>query len=108
MSTSPFLVLASAAAIGSAAVGGLFYAFSTFAMRGLDQTDAKDAITAMRGINAEEQANALFMLMFRVSAVRARAVGVIAAVRVGRPGSGYLIAGAVLAVLAAVVTIAFN
>jgi uncharacterized membrane protein len=108
MSTTPFLVLASTAAIGSAAVGGLFYAFSTFVMRGLDRTDAKDAITAMRGINAEAQANAPFLLMFLGSAVLPVAVGVIAAVQLGRPGSGYLLAGAVLAVLAAVVTIAFN
>jgi uncharacterized membrane protein len=108
MSASPFLVLTSAAAIGSAAVGGLFYAFSTFVMRGLDRTDATDAIIAMRGINAEAQANAPFLLMFFGSTLLALAVGIIAAVQLGRPGSGYLLAGAALAVLAAVVTIAFN
>jgi uncharacterized membrane protein len=108
MSTSPFLVLTTAAAIGSAVVGGLFYAFSTFVMRGLDRTDPVDAITAMQGINAEAQANAPFLLMFFGCTLLAFAVGVIAAVQLGRPGSGYLLAGAVLTILAAVVTIAFN
>jgi uncharacterized membrane protein len=108
MSTSPFLVLTTGAAIGSAAVGGLFYAFSTFVMRGLDRTDAKDAITAMRGVNAEAQANAPFLLMFFGSTLLALAVGVIAAVQLGRPGSGYLLAGAALMILAAIVTIACN
>jgi uncharacterized membrane protein len=108
MSTSPFLVLTSASAIGSAAVGGLFYAFSTFVMRGLDRTGPQDAIIAMRGINAEAQANAPFLLMFFGSTLLALAVGVVAAARLGRPGSGYLLAGAVLVILAAVITIAFN
>jgi uncharacterized membrane protein len=108
MSPSPFLVLSISAAVGSAAVGGLFYAFSTFVMRGLDRTDAKDAIIAMRGINAEAQANAPFLLMFFGCTLLAIGVGVTAAVQLSRPGSGYLLAGAVLTVLAAVVTIAFN
>jgi uncharacterized membrane protein len=108
MSTSPFLVLTSAAAIGAAAVGGLFYAFSTFVMRGLDRTDATDAITAMRGINAEAQANAPFLVMFFGSTLLAVAVGVMAALQLRQPGSGYLLAGAISTILAAVITIAFN
>lgn len=108
MSPSPVLILAGAATIGAAAVGGLFFAFSTFTMRGLDRTDPVDAIAAMRGINAEAQANAPFLLMFLGSTLVALVVGVIAALQLDRPGSAYLLAGAVLAVLAAVITIAFN
>jgi uncharacterized membrane protein len=108
MSTSPFLVLTSATVIGAAAVGGLFYAFSTFVMRGLDRTDAADAITAMRGINAEAQANAPFLALFFGSTLLAVAVGIIAAVQLRQPGSGYLLAGALLTILAAVITIAVN
>lgn len=106
MTTSPYVI--ATAAVGSAAVGGLFFAFSTFVMRGLDRTDPLQAITAMRGINAEAQANAPFLLMFFGSTLLALAVGIYAAVHLGRPGSGYLLAGAVLAILAAIVTVAFN
>lgn len=108
MSSSSALILTTAAAVGAAAVGGLFFAFSTFTMRGLGRTDPTDAITAMRGINAEAQANAPFLAMFFGSTLLALAVGVIAALQLDRPGSTYLLAGAVLAVLAAVITVAFN
>lgn len=108
MSTSPYVLTASAAAVSSAAVGGLFYAFSTFVMKGLDRTDPTDALSAMRGINAEAQANAPFLIFFAGSTLLAAVVGMLAAMRLSQPGSGYLLAGAVLAVLAFVVTMAFN
>ena len=108
MNTSPVVVLTAVAAFGSAAVGGLFYAFSSFVMRGLDRTDPVDAITAMRGINAEAQANAPFLALFFGSALLAIAVGVVAVLRMGQSGSWLLLAGAVFGVLAVVVTIAFN
>jgi uncharacterized membrane protein len=108
MNMSPFVVLATVTAIGSAALGGLFYAFSTFVMRGLDRTGPVDAITAMRGINAEAQANAPFLLMFLGSALLALVVGVIAAIQLRQPGSWWLLAGAVFGIVAAIVTIAFN
>jgi uncharacterized membrane protein len=108
MNTSPVVILTTVAAIGSAAVGGLFYAFSTFVMKGLDRTQPAEAITAMRGINAEAQANAPFLAMFLGSAVLALAVGVVAVTRMGQPGSWYLLAGAVFGLGAVIVTIAFN
>jgi uncharacterized membrane protein len=108
MNTSPVVVLTAIAAIGSAAVGGMFYVFSTFVMRGLDRTDPVNAITAMRGINAEAQANAPFLLVFLGSALLALVVGVIAAVQLRQPGSGYLLAGAIFGTIAAIVTMAFN
>ncbi len=108
MSTATAFALTTAAAVTSAAVGGIFYAFSTFVMRGLDRTDPVDAITAMRGINAEAQANGPFLLLFFGAALLAIAVGVVGVVHIRQPGSGYLIAGAVLALVAVVVTVAFN
>jgi uncharacterized membrane protein len=108
MNISPVVILTTIAAIGSAAVGGMFYVFSTFVMRGLDRTDPIDAITAMRGINAEAQANPPFLLAFLGSALLAVAVGVIAAIQHGQPGSWWLLAGAVFGIVAAVVTMAFN
>jgi uncharacterized membrane protein len=108
MNTSPVLVLTTTAALSSAAVGGLFYAFSTFVMRGLDRTAPVDAITAMRGINAEAPSNGPFLLLFVGSALLGVALGVVALLQLRQPGSGYLLAGAVLAVVAFVITMAFN
>ncbi|KQY07432.1 hypothetical protein ASD37_15530 [Mycobacterium sp. Root135] len=108
MSTSPYLIATAAAAVTSAVVGGIFYAFSTFVMSGLDSAEPVEAIAAMRGINAEAQANAPFLVMFLGSAVLALVVGVAAAFRLSQPGAGYVLAGAVLALAAFVVTMAFN
>ncbi len=108
MTSSPYLIAITAAAVSSAAVGGVFYAFSTFVMNGLDRTEPAEAITAMRGINAEAQANAPFLILFVAATMLALGVGVTATVRLSSPGSGYVLAGAVLALVAFIVTMAFN
>lgn len=108
MTTSPYVIAATAAAVSSAAVGGLFYAFSTFVMRGLDRAKPVEAIAAMRGINAEAQANAPFLFLFVGSALLALVVGGITVFQFARPGSAYIVAGAILALVAFVVTVAFN
>jgi uncharacterized membrane protein len=102
--TNPVLALTVVTAVCSAAVGGLFYAFSTFVMRGLDRTDPAEAAVAMRGVNAEAQANAPFLLLFLGTGVLALVLGMIAIIQ----RDGYLLAGAVLALLPTVITIAFN
>jgi uncharacterized membrane protein len=106
--TNPYLIATTAAAVSSAAVGGLFYAFSTFVMKGLDRTEPADAITAMRGINAEAQANGPFLALFAGSALLALGVGLVAAFRLTQPGAGYVLAGAALGLVAFIVTMAFN
>ena len=101
-------IVSYAATLGAAAVGGVFYAFSTFTMRGLDGTDPATAIAAMRGINAQAQISGPFLVLFLGSAVLTVAVAVPAAAAPSRPGSAYLLAGAVCALLALIVTIMFN
>ena len=96
MNMSPVVVLASIAAIASAAAAGMMYVFSTFVMRGLDRTGPVGAITAMRGINVEANANAPFLLAYLGAAVLAAAVGVVAVVQIRQPGSGWLLAGAIV------------
>ena len=108
MNVSPVVILTTVAAIASAAAAGMMYVFSTFVMRGLDRTGPVDAITAMRGINVEANNNAPFLLAYLGAAVLAVAVGVVAVVQFGKPGSGWLLAGAVVGVLGAVITIACN
>lgn len=108
MNLNPVIVLTTVAALASAAVGGLFYAFSTFVMRGLNRTGPVEAFTAMRGINAEADANPAFLLFFLGSALLALAVGVVALTRIGQPGSWVLLAGAIFGVLGLVITMMFN
>ena len=108
MNMSPLVILTSLAAIASAAAAGMMYVFSTFVMRGLDRTGPVSAITAMRGMNVDANTNAPFLLAYFGAALLAAAVGVAALVQFGSPGSGWLLAGAIVGVLAAIVTIAFN
>jgi uncharacterized membrane protein len=108
MNASPVVILTSTAALASAAAAGMMYVFSTFVMRGLDRTGPVTAITAMRAINAEANTNAPFLLAYLGAALLAAAVGVVAIIQFRQPGSGWLLAGAVVGVLAAIITIAFN
>lgn len=108
MTMSPVALLAATAALASAAAAGMMYVFSTFVMRGLDRTGPISAITAMRGINAGANTNAPFLLAYFSAALLAIAVGIVALAQFGRPGSGWLLAGAIVGVLGAVITIAFN
>jgi len=84
------------------------YVFSTFVMRGLDRTGPVDAITAMRGINAEANGNPAFLLAYFGATILALVVGVIAVVQLNQPGSWWLLIGAVLGILGAIITMVFN
>ena len=108
MNTSPFVILTSLAALATAAAGGMMYVFSTFVMRGLDRTGPVDAITAMRGINAEANGNPAFLLAYFGATILALVVGVIAVVQLNQPGSWWLLIGAVLGIIGAIITIFFN
>jgi len=108
MNTSPFVVLTSLAALTSAAAGGMMYVFSTFVMRGLDRTGPIDAITAMRGINAEANANPVFLLGYFGATMLALVVGVIAVVQLNQPGSWWVLIGAIFGIVGAMITVIFN
>jgi len=108
MNTSRFVVLTSLAALTSAAAGGMMYVFSTFVMRGLDRTGPIDAITAMRGINAEANANPVFLLGYFGATILALVVGVIAVVQLNQPGSWWVLIGAIFGIVGAMITVIFN
>ncbi|HEY6646853.1 MAG TPA: anthrone oxygenase family protein [Mycobacterium sp.] len=108
MNTSPFVILTSLAALFSAAAGGMMYVFSTFVMRGLDRTGPIDAITAMRGMNAEANANPAFLLGYFGATILALVVGVMTVVKLTQPGSWLVLVGAVFVILGAVITMVFN
>jgi uncharacterized membrane protein len=108
VNVNPVVLLTSIAAVASAAGGGMMYVFSTFVMRGLDRTGPGQAITAMRGINAEANSNAAFLLPYLGAAVLSVGVGVVAVIQWHQLGSGWLLAGAVAGITGVVVTMAFN
>ncbi|MDT5017148.1 MAG: hypothetical protein QOD39_3308 [Mycobacterium sp.] len=108
MNTSPFVVLTSIAAILSALAAGMMYVFSTMVMRGLDRTGPVAAITAMRGINVQANASPAFLLAYFGATILALIVGVMAMMKLGQPGSWLVLAGAVFAILGAIITTAFN
>ncbi|HYJ57021.1 MAG TPA: anthrone oxygenase family protein [Mycobacterium sp.] len=108
MNPNPVVLLTSTAAIASAAAGGMMYVFSTFVMRGLDRTGPVQAIAAMRGINAEANSNAAFLLPYLGAAILAICVGVVAVFQWDQPGSGWLLAGGVAGIAGVIVTMAFN
>jgi uncharacterized membrane protein len=108
MNTSPFVILTSLAALASAAAGGMMYSFSTFVMRGLGRIGPVGAISAMRGINAEANANPMFLLGYFGAAILALVVGVIAVVQLNQPGSWWLLVGAIFGILGAIITMVFN
>ncbi|MET8797302.1 anthrone oxygenase family protein [Nocardia sp. NPDC004568] len=108
MNTSPFVILTSLTALASAAFGGMNYVFSTSVMRGLDRTGPLDAITAMRGINADANTNPAFLLGYFSAAILALVAGVIAVTRWNQPGIRWVLAGAFFVILGAVITMAFN
>jgi uncharacterized membrane protein len=86
----------------------MMYVFSTFVMQGLNRTGSVEAITAMRGINAEANASGPFLLAYLGAAVLACVVGAVAVVQLRRPGRRWVLVGAVFGVLAAIITMAFN
>lgn len=108
MRISPFVTLTSITVIANAAAGGMMYVFSTFVMQGLNRTGAVEAITAMRGINAEANTSGPFLLAYLGAAVLALVVGAIAVVQLRRPGRRWVLVGAVFGVLAAIITMAVN
>jgi uncharacterized membrane protein len=108
MNTSPFVVLTAIAALLTAVAAGMMYVFSSMVMRGLDRTGPVDAITAMRGINAQANTSPAFLLVYFGAAVVALVVGVMAVVKLDQPGTGWVLAGAISAVLAAAITMIFN
>ncbi|BBH70199.1 membrane protein [Actinoplanes sp. OR16] len=57
-------VLTSGALVGTAAVGGVFFAFSTFVMSGLGAAGERHAVPAMQAINVTAVRPPLMILLF--------------------------------------------
>lgn len=81
-------------ALASGLVGGVFYAFSTFVMAGLERLPPAEGIAAMQSINVTALRPGL-MIPFFGTLIAAVAVGVVGVVNWGDPASPWMLAGAV-------------
>ena len=84
-----------AAAIGSALVAGVFYAFSTFVMAGLGRIPPEQGISAMQSINVTVLNPAFFLAFFGTPAL---CLALVAAAWINwdKPGSGLILAASML------------
>ena len=86
-------VLTVAAALGSAVMGGTFFAFSVFVMAALDRLPPGQAVAAMRAINVTV-ITPLFMLVFFGTALLSVAVLVVTVAGALSGSAGLAVAGA--------------
>ena len=86
------------ALIGSALIGGVFFAFSSFVMKALARVPAAEGIAAMQSINVVVL-NPSFLGLFVGTAAISLVVVVFAAVGWGTPSAPWLLAGALAYVL---------
>ena len=95
MFSSAIFSLTFAAAIGSALVAGVFYAFSTFVMAGLGRILPEQGISAMQSINVTVLNPAFFLAFFGTAAL---CLALVAAAWIDwdRPGSGLILAASLL------------
>ncbi|NOT46646.1 MAG: DUF1772 domain-containing protein [Acidobacteria bacterium] len=91
-------ILTVIAAFGSGLIGGVFFVFSDTIMKALGRLPANEGMAAMQQINVVIL-NPVFLGIFIGTALCSAALAVSGIARLGHPGSGYLIAGAVLFVV---------
>jgi uncharacterized membrane protein len=93
--------------LGSGVNAGVFFAFSTFVMRALGDLPPAQGAAAMQSVNRAAP-NPLFMLVLLGTAGLGAVLGVRAAFDLGEPGAPYVVAGAGLALVPVVMTVAYH
>jgi uncharacterized membrane protein len=102
------LVLTFLAALGSGLLAGVFFAFSSFIMKGLARLVPSAGIAAMQSINITV-INPVFMAVFVGTAIIGVVLAVVSFLMWREVGGPWLLAGSLLYVLGSfVVTLAFN
>ncbi len=95
MSDAFFPVVTLLSALGCGLVAGIFFAFSTFVMRALARLPGEQGIAAMQSINVVV-INPVFLLLFLGTAAACVGLLFYSFFLWSRPGSGFLLAGALL------------
>jgi len=86
------------ALIGSALIGGIFFAFASFIMKALARLPSSEGIAAMQSINVVVL-NPLFLGLFMGTALTSLLVSIIAIKGWGIPSAPYFLIGALLYVV---------
>lgn len=108
MNDSLYLLLTIGSAIGCGLVGGIFFAFSTFIMKGLKRLPAAGGIAAMQSINITV-INPMFMTAFFGTAAACAVLIVHSLMTSIRHGGYPALAGSLIYLFGTIlVTIAFN
>ena len=94
-------VVGTTALLGSALVGGIFFAFSSFVMKALARVPAAEGIAAMQSINVVVL-NPSFLSAFIGTAVLSLGAGGLALAGWGRPSASFFLGGAILYVVGTV------
>jgi uncharacterized membrane protein len=96
-----------AAAVGAGVAGGVFFAFSTFVMKALEDLPPADGIAAMQSINRHAP-TPWFMTLLLGTAALCAALVVSAVIRWGEASAPYQLAGGLSYLAAIVLTIAYH
>lgn len=88
-------IVGMAAVLGTAIVGGVFFAFSSFIMKALGRVTAREGIAAMQSINVVV-INPSFLGAFMGTALLSVGVIVLALLNQGHPSAMFFLGGAVL------------
>jgi uncharacterized membrane protein len=103
-----FFVLTLISALGCALMAGVFFAFSTFVMKALNQIPANESISAMSSINVWA-ARSLFGAAFVVTPLICVITIIFAGWKWQSPASIYIVVGGIIyVVFSLLVTIGFN
>jgi uncharacterized membrane protein len=106
--SAPLVALTVAAAVGSGAVGGVFFAFSTFVMSALRRLPAAQGVAAMQSINVTAPMPPLMLLMFGTALAHVALI-VAAVITLGEPFAPWWLAAAVVYLAGEiVVTMTYN
>ncbi|WP_394834665.1 DUF1772 domain-containing protein [Pendulispora rubella] len=100
-------VLTMVALLGSALVAGVFFAFSTFVMKGLGYLPAARGAEAMNAINVAAPTAGLMVAMFGTALV-CLVLGTASFVRLGDDGAAYRVLGCALYMVTILVTIFYH
>jgi uncharacterized membrane protein len=100
-------LLTFAVALGAATVGGVFFAFSTFVMRGLRALSDEQGLVAMQEVNRAAP-SPLFMVALLGTAVASIGLAASALTRLHEVVARYELAGVVLYLAGVVLTMAYH
>lgn len=108
LSSQSVFALTLVSALGCGLVGGVFFAFSAFAMKALSRLPPAEGMAAMQSINIAV-INPWFMVAFLGTGATSLLALIAGARRWHEPGAVYLFAGGVLYIVGSIlVTLVFN